>query len=482
MAIIGVDIGTTSTKTVAFNEMGHVVYQVSHGYPLIAKLAKQAEEKPQDIFKAVTLGLKEVIEKIGKDKIKGIGFSSAMHTLILMDNDNKPLTNVFTWADNRAVKTLKKHLDKDNLEKLTKYTGVPLHPMLPLAKLLWIKENNKRLWNKTAHFIDIKSYVLYQFTQQYYVDYSIANASGLFNAQEKKWDKNILRYLNITENQLPKLVDTTYQIFSSVKKLDIPLIIGGSDGALANLSNPLVPEPFYTISFGTSAAVRTTIQNLKLSSNRKLFTYYQYKNNWVMGAPTNNAGDVWKWLKDNILNLKTYDDLDAQALQSSAGAHKLFFIPYIFGERAPIWDANAFGGLVGLNSFHTSEDIVRAVIEGIIYNTDLIIGELNKSLEREPSSLVLVGGMARDELFDQLLADITGYKVYIPSSVETSALGAAILAMISLNMVDAPNKVQTNLSISKVFVPSNKRKQIYFSLKKKWREINKMYLTDFVKE
>lgn len=480
--VIGIDIGTTSTKTIAFDELGHMIYQADYGYQLIVDEKGQAEEKPQDILRAVVLGLDEVKANIDCTQLKGIGFSSAMHTLILIDQNHNPLTNVYTWADNRATDILKKDIIKDDLISLTKYTGVPLHPMLPLAKLLWLKEDFVKLWEKATFVIDIKSYILYQFTHKYYVDYATANATGLFNTKTKNWDCNILNYLDLEVNQLPHLVDTTFQVPVNSDMINVPVIIGGSDGTLANLSNPQINENFYAVSCGTSAAVRTNIHQLSLDRDRKLFTYYLYKNEWVIGAPTNNAGDVWKWLKEQILNLSTYQELNSFAQSSPVGAKGLYFVPYIFGERAPIWNPEANGGFLGLTSVHTNKDIARAVLEGEIYNIDLIINELNRFNGNEPKSLVLTGGMAQSGFFGQLLADITGYKIYVPQTVEASALGAAIITMISLGMIDSPNQVQQQLIISQIFEPSFERNQKYHLLKKKWLKIRNLMVENWIEK
>lgn len=480
--IIGIDIGTTSTKTIAFDQLGHVVYQADYGCRLIAKEEGQAEEKPQDILQAVVLGLKEVTANIDNSQLRGIGFSSAMHTLLLIDQNHQPLTNVYTWADNRATDVFKRDIVKDNLFSLSKNTGVPLHPMLPFAKLLWLKENFRELWERKSFVVDIKSYILYQFTHKYYVDYATANATGLFNVKTKNWDSSILEYLELDKKQLPQLVDTIFQIQANSNLINVPLIIGGSDGTMANLSNPKINRNFYAVSCGTSAAVRTNIHQLKIDSNRKLFTYYQYKNEWIIGAPTNNAGDVWKWLKNQILNVKSYKKLNSFGQSSPVGAKNLFFIPYIFGERAPIWNPQATGGFFGLTSVHTYKDMARSVLEGEIYNIDLIIKELNQFTCKKPESLVLTGGMAKSNFFDQLLADITGYQVDVPQTVEASALGAAIMAMISLKIIDSPYQIQKELTISKIFIPSFEKNIKYRLLKKRWFKIKNLVVNDWIKK
>ncbi|MCT6807584.1 MAG: FGGY-family carbohydrate kinase, partial [Bombilactobacillus sp.] len=251
-------------------------------------------------------------------------------------------------------------------------------------------------------------------------------------------------------------------------------------GTLANLSNPQIDERFYTVSCGTTAAVRTNIDTLRLCQNRKLFTYYQYQNNWVVGAPTNNAGDVWQWLKDKIFNLATFEELNDLAKKSPVGAKGLFFVPYIFGERAPIWNPDASGGFMGLTAIHTNKDLARAVLEGELYNINLIIKELNQFNGQKPDALVLVGGMAKNQFFDQLLADITGYKVYVPESVEASALGAAILAMISLKIIASPLMIQKELKIAKVFHVNSHNHGIYVALEKKWNKVRQLMTEEWL--
>ncbi|MGL5898063.1 MAG: gluconokinase [Lactobacillaceae bacterium] len=470
--VIGIDIGTTSTKTAAFDETGHMIYQANYGYPLITKETGQAEERPQDIINATISGLKEVKANIDITQLKGIGVSSAMHTLILIGRDHQPLTNVYTWADNRSAEIFREKIIEDNLIDLTRNTGVPLHPMLPLAKLLWLKINQPTLWKETRYVIDIKSYILYQVSHQYYADFATANATGLFNIKTLSWDYQLLRYLKLRPEQLPQLVDTTFQIPIKVKGINVPIVIGGSDGTLANFSTPQVKGNFYTVSYGTSAAVRTSINTLNLCENRKLFTYYQYSNNWVVGAPTNNAGNVWTWLKNNILKFGSFQELNDLIQDSPIGSKGVMFMPYVFGERAPIWNPNATGSFIGLTSVHTNADLARSVLEGELYNIDLIINELNSFTKKKPDFLILIGGMARNSIFNQLLADITGYSVYVPESVEASALGASIMAMLSLHLITSPNQVQNKLNISQIYYPKQENCIIYNMLKKNWLNIN----------
>ena len=206
--MIGVDLGTTSTKVVLFDLKGKSIAYANNPYPLYQETPDMAEEDPEEIFDAVISGLTEVMRKsrVAADQIAGVSFSSAMHSLILMDQNDQPLTRVITWADNRASREAEELKENGLGAKLYARTGVPTHPMSPMVKLLWLKKDQPELFKKAKHFIGIKDYVLFRLYGKYVQDYSLANATGLFNIFEKDWDSLALETVGISREQLPELV------------------------------------------------------------------------------------------------------------------------------------------------------------------------------------------------------------------------------------------------------------------------------------
>jgi gluconokinase len=247
--MIGVDIGTTSTKSVLYDEQGNFILKHNIGYPLNTPNVDVSEENPDELFDAVLMTIKYVIRESGinKDDIKLVSFSAQMHSLIAMDSNHQRLTENLTWADNRASKYAEQINNQHNGVEIYQRTGTPIHPMSPLSKIFWMKHEQQQTYNNTAKFVDIKTYIFYQLFEQYVIDQSMASATGMLNLESLQWDAEALQLLGIDESQLPEVVPTTH-ILTGMKKRyatlmglneDTPFVVGASDGVLSNLGvNP----------------------------------------------------------------------------------------------------------------------------------------------------------------------------------------------------------------------------------------------------
>lgn len=481
--VIGVDIGTTSVKTVLYDEKGKVKGYSNDGYTLYQDTADMAEEDPEEIFSAMIQGLQNVLKKVDpkKDTLKGISYSCAMHSLILLDENHKPLTRAITWADNRAV-DYSDELKKNGIGmELYKKTGVPTHPMSPLVKSIWLRNEKPELFKKARYFVGVKEYINYKLFGVLKEDYSIANATGLFNIFDMDWDDEALKVAGIKRDQLPELVDTTYQLKGLNEKYaqmigidkDTPFVIGASDGPLANLGVDAIKPGVVAVTIGTSGAVRVVTDKPRIDPKGRVFCYYLAKNMWVVGGPVNNGGIVFRWVRDQLclpekvtaeqMNIDAYDLLTEIASKIPAGSEGLIFLPFLGGERAPIWDADARGTYFGLTRKHTRAHMIRAALEGIVYNLYTVMLALEEVVG-EPKSIQATGGFARSELWRQMLADIFEQDVNIPKSFEGTALGAATLGMYSLGMINSLYDVSQFVGVTNTHKPNPKNYKAYREL------------------
>jgi len=314
--IIGIDIGTTSTKCVLYDQKGTVITHADAGYQLIQTEPGMAEEDPDEIFQAVLTTLKQVMNGIEPDDLSGVSFSTAMHSLILMDENDHPLTRAITWADNRAAEYSDELNASDLGAKIYAKTGTPIHPMAPLSKMLWLKNDHPNLFNQAKKFIDIKSYVFFELFGVYKIDYSIASATGMFNIFDLKWEPEVLKLLNIEETRLPEVVATTDSVSGINKeygkmlgiKATVPFILGASDGVLSNLGVDAIDPGVVAVTIGTSGAVRVVVDKPVIDLDGKLFCYALTKDKWVVGGPVNNGGIVFRWVRDQLFDSKvSYD-------------------------------------------------------------------------------------------------------------------------------------------------------------------------------
>ncbi|TPR14530.1 gluconokinase [Apilactobacillus timberlakei] len=481
--IIGVDIGTTSVKTLLYNTNGQVEGYANNGYPLYQDTPDMAEEDPEEIFSAMASGITSVLRKadLKNGTLKGVSFSCAMHSLILLDKNHKPLTRAITWADNRSVDYADQLKASGKAKELYERTGTPVHPMTPLTKIMWLKDNKKDLYDKTRWFVGIKEYILYKLFGELKEDYSIANATGMFNIFNMDWDEEALKLTGVSRDQLPELVDTTYQLrgmnkaYAKVMGIDenVPFVIGASDGPLANLGVDAIQPGVVAVTIGTSGAVRVVTDKPKIDPKGRVFCYYLSPGKWVVGGPVNNGGIVFRWVKDQLcapekvtaeqMHMDPYDLLTKIAAQIPAGSDGLIFHPYLGGERAPIWDANARGSFFGLTRIHTRAHMIRAALEGIVYNLYTVSLALEEVVGK-PTSIQATGGFARSELWRQMLADIFEQNVNIPESFEGTALGAATLGMYSLGIIDDLAKVKDFVGVTNAHKPNPDNYEAYREL------------------
>lgn len=293
----------------------------------------------------------------------------------------------------------------------------------------------------------------YKLFKEYVIDYSIASATGMFNLKSLKWDEEALRVAGITDDKLSKLVPTTHSLTGLDEELakemnvlvSTPFVVGASDGVLSNLGVNAIDPGVVAVTIGTSGAIRAVTNRPVTDPKGRIFCYALTEDHWVIGGPVNNGGMIFRWARDQLgtseielakrLGKDPYEVLTEIAAKVSPGSDGLLFHPYLAGERAPLWNANARGSFFGLGLHHKKEHLIRAVLEGVIYNLYTVLLAL-KELIGEPKKIQATGGFARSELWRQMMADIFHQDVYVPESFESSCLGAAILGLYSLGEVD----------------------------------------------
>jgi gluconokinase len=458
---LGIDIGTTSTKAVAFSLTGEVITSCSSSYRMFHPQEGWSEQNPEEILNAVITSMNTVLEKLKEQKPAFVSFSAAMHSLIAVDENGKPLSACIIWADNRAFEIADALRDSETGNRIYHLTGVPVHSMSPLCKLLWWKKYEPALFSTAYKFIGIKEYVFIRLFETWVVDTSVASATGLLNLQTLQWDQEVLQYAGLESGRLSKVVPVkyTFPYKPTLKELLLPagtpLVTGASDGALSNLGCGATGEEIMAITIGTSGAARLTVQGPVTDTSKRTFCYHLKDNQYIIGGATNNGAVVLQWLKEKLLDEKEeYDELYRLAGTVTPGSGGLIFLPYILGERAPVWNSNAKGVYFGLGIQHTKAHLVRAALEGVIYCMYSIGRILQEN--RNIRELRASGGFARSELWLQMLADVFNVQVCVSDSVEGSALGAVLLGAEALGL---EHNIQHE--IRSVHKPSNADHSLY---------------------
>lgn len=457
---IGVDIGTTSTKAVVFDGAGQVVAHHAVEYPLLTPTPAAAEQDPEQIYHAVLTAIREAVRRAATTpaEVTCVAFSAAMHSVIAVDADGSPLTNSITWADNRAADWAEQIKRDPAGLAIYQRTGTPIHPMSPLAKLLWIRHERPELFARAARFIGIKEYVFFRLFGRYVVDYSIASATGLFNLAALDWDAGALEMAGVTPERLSELVPTTSHLAGlspeMARELGLPpatpFVVGANDGVLSNLGVNAIGPGEVAVTIGTSGAMRTVVDHPITDPSGRTFCYALTDRHWVIGGPVNNGGIVFRWVRDELtasavetakrLGIDPYEVLTRIAERVAPGAEGLLFHPYLAGERAPLWNANLRGSFFGLAMHHRKEHMIRAVLEGVIFNLYSILPAVEALIGRT-ETMKATGGFARSGLWRQMMADIFDREVVVPESPESSCLGAAVLGLYALGRVDSLNVI-----------------------------------------
>ncbi|HTS45265.1 MAG TPA: gluconokinase [Puia sp.] len=470
--IIGIDIGTSATKTIAFSISGRVLHQTRASYAVISNKPGEQELNPDLLLKAAIKTIRELILKSKKEPV-GIAFSCAMHSLIAVDKNGKPLTNAITWADLRSRAYAKKLRFTEAGKRIYERTGTPIHPMSPLCKLMWMKDNQPRIFSSAHKFISIKEYIWFHFFGKFLVDYSIASASGLFDIYLLKWNEEALQAAGITADRLSFPVPPTHiqtELNEKYKHvLGLPsglsFIIGGNDGCLANLGSHVISPGVMALTIGTSGALRMTSQKPQHDSKERIFNYVLKENLYVSGGAVNNGGNAVKWYVENFMPKKVAESKNfatyiRKTSNIPAGSEGLIFLPYLLGERAPVWDADAKGVFFGVRMNHDSRHFLRSVMEGVGFSLYQIYQSLEQTVG-PANKIYASGGFIRSTRWLQMIADIFDKPVYVMNMADASATGAAIMGLYALGKIKNLEEVDVITQVHQSYRPDKKNHKVY---------------------
>jgi gluconokinase len=468
--LLGIDIGTGSTKAVAVDLEGRSIAISQHYYPAHSPQPGYSEQDPEIIFKAFVSCINDVVQDTGNSPI-AVSLSSAMHSVIPVDKACKPLAPMITWADSRSEDVAERIRNSAQGAEIYKTSGTPIHAMTPLCKIIWLKENQPELFAATYKFISIKEYIWHQLFNVFEVDYAIASATGLFDIIKLDWNPVAYELAGISPDQLSKPVNTTYKksilSLSTAQLLTLDantqFVIGASDGCCANLGSYVTEPGVASLTIGTSGAVRITSKLPVYNYNSMIFNYLLNEDTFVCGGAINNGGIVLDWLLKTFSGKSSLAKTDYELLFEDmtgipAGSDGLIFLPYLYGERAPIWDTKSCGTFFNIKPIHTQAHFLRAGLEGICFALNDVIQSVEWSsfpIER----IHISGGFINSPVWVQMLADITQKQLTTVQQEDASALGAIFLAddALGLNKLGKQPSDQNVLSID----PNKDNKVIY---------------------
>lgn len=445
---IGIDLGTSGTKTVLFDQRATPVASATIEYPLYQPQNGWAEQDPEHWWRAAAGTLRQVLESSGVDPkdIAAIGLSGQMHGLVMLDQEGRVLRRSIIWCDQRSGKQCDTITKKVGRERLIEITANPALTGFTAAKLLWVRENEPELYRQCAHILLPKDYVRYMLTGEFATEVSDASGMQLLDVPRRQWSQEVLDKLEIDPALLAKVYESpeiTGRITEEAAALTglrpgTPVVGGAGDNAAAAVGTGVVADGKAFTTLGTSGVVFAHTDQLSIDPLGRVHTFCcAVPGAWHVMGVTQGAGLSLKWFRDNFcysemvsaegLGIDPYVLLDKQAERSPAGCNKLLYLPYLMGERTPHLDPDCRGVFFGLSAMHTRADLLRAVMEGVAYSQRDSL-EVLRGMGVSTGEMLACGGGGTSPLWRQMLADIYNCPVRTVKSKEGPALGAAILA------------------------------------------------------
>jgi len=446
--LLGIDIGTSGTKTVLFDEKGNTAASALAEYPLYQPHVGWAEQDPEDWWKAVCLTVKEVINKSGVSPadIKGIGLSGQMHGAVLLDKDHKVLRKAIIWCDQRSAEECVQITSVVGAERLIQITANPALTGFTASKVMWVKNHEPEIFEKIAKILLPKDYVRFRLTGEFATEVSDASGMQFMDIPGRQWSSEVLDKLGIDRSWLADLYESQ-EVSGKVSKYaaeitglkeGTPVVGGAGDQAAGAVGNGIVKKGVISSTIGTSGVVFAYTDKVSIDPKGRVHTFcHAVPGTWHIMGVTQGAGLSLKWFRDNfcieekrtaeLMKIDPYVLMDQEAEKVKPGCNGLIYLPYMMGERTPHLDPNAKGVFFGLSAKHEKQDMIRAIMEGVVYSLRDCL-EIIKEMGVEIKEVRASGGGGKSKLWRQMQADVFGSDITTINSSEGPALGVALLA------------------------------------------------------
>lgn len=432
--LIGIDIGTSGTRSVLFDTQGNVVAAATAEYPLYQPQNGWAEQTPEDWWQAVCTTLREISAK-ADGPVAGIGLSGQMHSMVLLDREDRVIRPAILWCDQRTGEQCRKIEHLIGRERLVSITGNPALPGFTASKLVWVQDNEPDNYARCAHILLAKDYIRFKLTGQYATEVSDASGMQLLDVPGRCWSEEVCRALNVTPDQLPKVYESTeitgYVTPEAAEQTGlaagVPVAGGGGDNAAAAIGMGVYAPGRAFTTIGTSGVVFTPTERPVVDPEGRIHTFCAAApGTWHVMGVTQAAGLSLNWFRRTLAPDLSYAQIDVGCRDIPKGSDRLIYLPYLMGERTPILDSDARGVFFGLSAIHTRLHMARAVIEGVSCSLYSCL-DVIRQVGIEVCDMALCGGGGKSAFWRQLLCDMYGMAIGTVASEEGAALGAAIL-------------------------------------------------------
>ncbi|MHB1294342.1 MAG: xylulokinase [Anaerolineae bacterium] len=446
--LIGLDVGTSGTKTLLVDENGAIVASATEEYPMYTPRPRWAEQDPEDWWQAAVVSIRRAMSlgSARDEDIVGIGLTGQMHGMVLLDAEGNVLRPCIMWNDQRTAAQCEWIMNTIGRERFLALTANPALPGFTAPKIIWTRENEPDVYARTAHVLLPKDYIRFRLTGEYATEVSDASGTVLLNVGERAWSDEVLEALDIPAAWMPRCVESkeiTGTVTAEIAKLTglrpgTLVVGGGGDQAASAVGSGIVEPGLVSVTMGTSGVVFAYTDQPSRDPQGRLHTFcHAVPGKWHVMGVTLSAGGSFRWLRDTLglmeKNIATlsgvdpYEILTAEAANAPVGSEGLIFLPYLTGERTPYPDPNARGAFFGLTLRHDKRHMVRSVLEGVAYSLRDAL-ELLREMNVPIQQVRATGGGARSLVWRQVLADVFGTELVTVNVTDGSAYGAALLA------------------------------------------------------
>lgn len=482
--VLAHDLGTSGNKATIFSRSGQLIASTVMSYDVTYFNGNWAEQDAQDWWKAVCQSTKKLLEQtaISADQIKAVSFSGQMMGCLCVDKNGEPLRKSIIWADQRAqqqTEELEKSISQRDFYEIVGHRNSPSYG---IQKLMWIRDNEPAIYERTYKVLNAKDYVVYKLTNQFYTDYTDGNGNGCFDIRNLCWSERILQAARISVDKLPTLKPSTFIAGSVTEQaaketglaIGTPVVLGAGDGLTASIGAGSVAVGNTYCCIGTSAWISTTSTEPYMDEQMRIFNWVHVIPGYYAPSGTmQSAGGALHWMRgaltttgDDFEGL-SFDTLYEEMEKSPAGANGVLFLPYLLGERSPRWDAFSKGTFIGLTTKVSKGDLYRSVLEGISHNLTVILDVLKEVHPIE--QLLVIGGGAKSEFWQQLLADMFLCEITVPHILdEACSMGAAIIGGVAVGLYEDFSVIEDFLRINQTKQPNTETHKIYSKEKEKF--------------
>ena len=458
--VLGVDLGTSGTKTVLFDKQGRAIASASREYPLDQPRNGWAEQDPECWWQAARETIRQVIGESGvaPAQIRGLGISGQMHGLVLLDENGQVLRKAILWCDGRTQQECDEITRIVGRERLIRITANPALTGFTAGKVLWVRRHEPEIWKQVRHILLPKDYVRFRLTGEYGSEMSDASGTNLLDVPRRCWSGAMLDALDLDATLLPPLMESSDAAGTVTSRAaeetglqpGTVVAAGAGDNAAAAVGTGVVTAGKAFATIGTSGVVFAHADQVQIDPKGRVHTFCAaVPGAYTVMSCTLAAGLSLKWFRDQFCQAECqtavqmgedpYTLMSQEAAQSPIGANRLVYLPYLMGERSPLLDADARGAFIGLSGIHTRRDLLRAVMEGVTYSMRQNL-EVLRGMGIAPAEMRACGGGARSPFWRQMMADVFALPVRTVKNTEGPALGAAILGGVAAGLyADIPS-------------------------------------------